>query len=66
MGLFKVDDMTCRHCEKVIKTALIQNDNTVKVSISLEQKTVKVENLTDDRVVFLLKEIGYNPEKIKH
>jgi hypothetical protein len=33
--------------------------------VNLKDKTVKVENLTDDRVEFLLKEIGYIPEKMK-
>jgi copper chaperone len=65
MGTFKVADMTCAHCEKAIKTELSKGEPTVKVDVNLEDKTVTVENLTDDRVVFLLKEIGYTPEKMK-
>lgn len=65
MSLFKVEDMSCAHCEKAIKTELAKGDPTVKVAVDLKQKTVQVENLPDDRVLFLLKEIGYNPEKIK-
>lgn len=65
MGLFKVDDMTCGHCEKAIRTELAKGDPAVKVDVDLKKKTVQVENLSDDRVIFLLKEIGYNPEIIK-
>jgi len=65
MGIFKVPDMTCAHCEKVITTELSKGDPKVKVEVDLKGKTVKVENLTDDRVIFLLKEIGYTPEKMK-
>ncbi len=65
MGVFKVSDMTCGHCEKAIKTELAKGDPKVKVDVNLKDKTVAVENLTDDRVIFLLKEIGYSPEKIK-
>ena len=65
MGVFKISDMTCGHCEKAIKTELAKGDPKVKVDVNLKDKTVAVENLTDDRVIFLLKEIGYSPEKIK-
>jgi len=65
MSLFKVSDMTCGHCEKAIKQELTKGDGKVKVEVNLSNKTVQVENLTDDRVIFLLKEIGYTPEKVK-
>ncbi len=65
MGLFKVEDMTCGHCEKAIRTELSKGDTAVKVDVNLKNKTVEVENLSDDRVMFLLKEIGYTPEKVK-
>ena len=65
MSTFKVSDMTCAHCEKAIKTELSKGSPDVKVEVNLKDKTVKVENLTDDRVLFLLKEIGYSPEKMK-
>lgn len=64
MGLFKVEEMTCGHCEKAIKTELAKGDPGVKVNVDLKKKTVQVENLSDDRVLFLLKEIGYNPQKV--
>lgn len=65
MSTFKVPDMTCAHCEKAIKTELAKGNTGVKVDVDLKSKTVTVENLTDDRVIFLLKEIGYTPEKMK-
>lgn len=64
MGVFKVSDMSCAHCEKAIKQELTKGDSKVKVEVDLKLKTVSVENLSDDRVAFLLKEIGYTPEKI--
>jgi copper chaperone len=65
MSTFKVEDISCGHCEKAITTELTKGDPNVKVKVDIKAKMVEVENLTDDRVVFLLKEIGYNPEKIK-
>ena len=65
MGVFKVDDMTCAHCEKAITAELKKGDPTISVEVDLKNKTVKVQNLPDDRVVFLLKEIGYTPKKVK-
>jgi copper chaperone CopZ len=65
MGIFKVTDMTCAQCEKVIKNELSRGNPDVKVEVSLKDKTVMVQNLSDDRVEFLLKEIGYTPEKMK-
>lgn len=65
MGLFKVADMSCGHCEKAIRSELAKGDPEVKVEVDLKNKTVQVENLSNDRVMFLLKEIGYNPEIIK-
>lgn len=65
MSTFKVADMTCGHCEKAIKLELSKGNDAVKVEVDLKEKTISVENLADDRVLFLLKEIGYTPEKVK-
>lgn len=64
MSVFKVDDMTCAHCEKAIKSELKKGDSKINVEVDLKSKTVKVENLPDDRVIFLLKEIGYSPKQL--
>lgn len=65
MSAFKVQDMTCGHCEKAIKAELTKDNPAVTVAIDLKAKTVTVENLPDDRVITLLKDIGYTPEKMK-
>lgn len=65
MSTFKVPDMSCGHCEKAILEELTKGSSDVKVDVDLKDKTVTVENLGDDRVLFLLKEIGYTPEKVK-
>jgi copper chaperone len=65
MSTFQVEDMTCAHCEKAIKTELTKGNGAVKVDVDLKSKTVTVDNLDDDRVIFLLKEIGYTPKKVK-
>jgi len=65
MSSFKVEEMTCSHCEKAIKTELSKGSQEVKVEVDLKNKIVTVENLPSDRVIFLLKEIGYNAEKLK-
>jgi copper chaperone len=64
MGIFKVEDMTCGHCEKAIRAEISKGDPKVKVNVDLKEKTVAVENLSNDRVIFLLKEIGYTPELV--
>jgi copper chaperone len=59
MGIFKVNDMTCGHCEKAIKAELQKEDSSVIVKLDLKDKTLKVENLPDEKVISLLNEIGY-------
>lgn len=65
MSTFKVEDMTCGHCEKAIRTELSKGSPAVTVEVDLKTKLVKVNNLPDDRVIFLLKEIGYNPQIVE-
>lgn len=64
MSTFKVEDMSCGHCEKAIKTELRKGGPEIKVDVDIKSKTVTVENLADDRVLFLLKEIGFHPVKM--
>ncbi len=65
MSAFKVPDMTCGHCEKSIRGALAKVSSEVKVDVDLKEKIVKVENLSDERVLNLLKEIGFSPALMK-
>ncbi len=65
MGLFRVEELNCGHCEKAIQGELSKGVDSVKVAVDLKEKTVQVDNLSDDRVLFLLKEIGYVAEVVK-
>jgi copper chaperone CopZ len=57
--------MTCGHCEKAIRQELTKGDPRVRVDVNLKDKLVTVENLPDDRVLFLLREAGYAAESVK-
>lgn len=63
MSQFKVQDMTCGHCEKTITTALQKAG--ADFSVDLKAKTVEVRNLADEAVTELLKDLGYTPELMK-
>ncbi len=65
METFKVPDMTCGHCEKSIRKELESQGPEVKVEVDLKSKLVKVENLSRERVLSLLKDVGYTPELVK-
>lgn len=65
MGVFRLQEMKSYQCEKAIESELSRGNEKVQVDVDLKTKTVSVENLKDDRVIFLLKEIGYNPIKIQ-
>lgn len=65
MGVFKLQEMNSKQCEKAITLELCRGNDEVQVDVDVKNKTVRVENLKDDRVIFLLKEIGYNPIKVQ-
>lgn len=65
MSVFKVKEISCAHCEKAIKNELKKEDSKISVDVDIQNKTITVENLSDDRVIFLLEEIGYTAEKLK-
>lgn len=65
MSTFTVSDMTCGHCEKTIKAELQKAKADVKLDIDLKNKKITVENMCDEHVEAVLKEIGYTPEKVK-
>ena len=65
MSTFKVSDMSCGHCEKAIKAELAKENPAAKVEVDLKEKTVTVDSVADERVIFLLEEIGYTPEIMK-
>jgi copper chaperone len=65
MSVFKVPEISCGHCERAILEALTRDHPQVKASVDLKNKTVTVENLSDEKVESLLKEIGHLPFKLK-
>ncbi len=65
MSKFKVLDMTCGHCEMTIKKEFSKLYTDAKIEINLTDKTIITENLEDEKVISLLKDIGFNPEKVK-
>ncbi len=65
MSVFKVPDMTCGHCEKIITGAIEKASPEALVKIDLGKKLVEVRNLADETVESLLKDLGYTPEKVK-
>lgn len=62
---FKVDNMTCMHCEKSIRKAL-QSIGIKKIKISLEEKevTIVLKKVTKDKVEEVIKSIGYHFQEI--
>lgn len=44
MYQFKVEKMTCGHCERAIRNEIEDLDAQAQVSVDLEQKTVSVES----------------------
>lgn len=65
MSIVKVLDMTCKHCEMTIKKEFFKTHPEIKLDINLEDKTIKIEDDSQDKVVTLLKELGYTPELMK-
>jgi copper chaperone CopZ len=65
MSTFKVKDMNCGHCEMTIKNEFSKLNTDVKIEINLQEKMIKIENLADEKVISLLKDIGFTSEKVK-
>ncbi len=58
---FKVDDMTCSHCESTIRSALAERLPGSVVSIDLEKHEVTVDG---DQAIAetAIREAGYTPQ----
>ena len=60
-----VENMTCGHCEKVIKQAIASADQNAQVVVDLTKKQVDVETaLSFEQVQSVLKEDGYTATAI--
>lgn len=61
--VFKVDGMSCSHCENSIKKAVSALDGVTGVDVSLSEKTVTVEHgsiPTVDAISNEIEELGYD------
>ena len=66
--LLNVPDMTCSHCEQVIKNALTKLDFVESVAIDLKNKKVSVSTkpvFDIKRIIDALNSIGYSAVPIK-
>ncbi|AKX53511.1 heavy-metal-associated domain-containing protein [Thiopseudomonas alkaliphila] len=62
MTTFNVADMTCGHCEKVIRQAFATQLPQAVVTIDLAKHQVTVEGVTAEQAQAVIKEEGYTPE----
>jgi mercuric ion binding protein len=66
-----VKGMVCAFCAQGITKKFKAEPSISKVDVSLEKKTVTLDlvpgqNLADSRIETILKDAGYNVEKIEH
>ena len=61
-SVFKVDGMSCSHCENAVKDALGAIGGVVSVDVNLAEKTVTVEHdegVTRAQIEAIIEEEGY-------
>ena len=65
--IYKVPDMTCKHCVITIEKALKNIYGIEKIDISLKKKLIKINGEFDENVVLEeIEKAGYTAEKISH
>ncbi|MFC3163374.1 heavy-metal-associated domain-containing protein [Ciceribacter thiooxidans] len=62
-NLFRVEDMTCGHCAKSVKTALADALPGAEVSVDLVSHEVRVAG-DAAKAEAAIREAGYTPERI--
>lgn len=60
---FKVNDMTCGHCEKTVRAALEKGLPEADVTIDLATRIVKVEG-DAQKAEAVIRDAGYTPEAV--
>lgn len=64
--VLKVTGMTCGHCEKAVKTALLNVEGVESVDVSLQEGTVAVAydtaKLNNDKLKETIEDQGYDVE----
>ncbi|MBI1220757.1 MAG: copper chaperone [Rhodobacteraceae bacterium] len=60
MTKFNVPEMTCNHCKASIEKAIKGIDETARIDVDLDAKTVFVEGAGEDAaLISAMKEAGY-------
>lgn len=65
MWQFKVDGMSCGHCEKAVRTAIqsLQADAVVTVDLQAGKVRVDAALLTPAQIVAVIEESGYEAKQ---
>ncbi|MBU1767624.1 MAG: SO_0444 family Cu/Zn efflux transporter [Candidatus Omnitrophica bacterium] len=62
--IFKVPDMTCQHCVKILEEALKKLDGVKEVRVSLKKKQIEVEGeVAESAIESSIKKTGYSVDK---
>ena len=65
--IYKVPDMTCKHCVITIEQALKNISGVEKIDISLKNKILEIKGEFNENVVIkMIEKAGYTAEKINH
>lgn len=60
----KVEGMSCSHCEKAVKEAVLELAGVEKVEVSLENKSVTIEldegSVTEEAIKDAIEDAGYD------
>ncbi len=63
--IFRIPDMSCRHCAATITATLKNIDGIDEVKIDLDAKTVEVEgDVPDEKIITAIRQAGYSPETV--
>ncbi|WP_090502256.1 heavy-metal-associated domain-containing protein [Pseudomonas borbori] len=60
MHTFRVEGMTCEHCVKTVREALLARDPAADVKVKLQGGEVRVSSsLSSDELIIAIAEAGY-------
>ena len=61
--IFKVPDMSCKHCQMTIENVLSKLPGVERVRVNLETKEVAVDGeIREERIIEAIERAGYSPE----
>ncbi len=59
-----IEGISCEHCVKRIKEALLQNKNIKSVKIKdLKEAHIKCDNVSDEEIINTINDLGYVTKK---